>query len=92
MVRAGVMHSSFGWKHWIGLIFTSLAYFLPYQQLQAMSKPIYGNDGELIDGGFDMSTGGICGYACDSFPFYLLNLVTFGLLALDSCLDCAFSL
>lgn len=92
MVRAGVMHSSFGWKHWIGLIFTSLAYFLPYQQLQAMSKPTYGNDGELIDGGFDMSTGGICGYACDSFHFYLLNLVTFGLLALDSCLDCAFSL
>lgn len=65
VIRAGVMHSSFGWKHWIGLIFTSLAYLLPYQQLNVMSRPTYGNDGELIDGGFDMSTGGICGYLHD---------------------------
>ncbi|KAI5675682.1 hypothetical protein M9H77_06632 [Catharanthus roseus] len=65
VVRAGIMHSSFKWKHWVGLILTSFAYFLPYQQLHAMSKPAYGGDGELIDGGFDMSTGGICGYLHD---------------------------
>uniref|UniRef100_A0A9I9EFL3 Uncharacterized protein n=1 Tax=Cucumis melo TaxID=3656 RepID=A0A9I9EFL3_CUCME len=34
-----------------------------------MAKPTYGDDGELLDGGFDMSTGGICG-----FVFFLLNV------------------
>lgn len=27
-----------------------------------MAKPTYTDDGELIDGGFDMSTTGVCGY------------------------------
>ncbi|XVE71710.1 hypothetical protein DITRI_Ditri10aG0173700 [Diplodiscus trichospermus] len=30
-----------------------------------MAKPSYADDGELLDGGFDMSTGGICGYLHD---------------------------
>lgn len=30
-----------------------------------MANPTYGDDGELLDGGFDMSTGGICGYLHD---------------------------
>lgn len=57
-----IFHSSFTWKHWVGLVLTSAAYFIPYQQLAQMAKPTYANDGELLDGGFDMSTGGICGY------------------------------
>lgn len=62
LVRFGIFYSSFSWMHWVGLVFTSVAYFLPYQQLAAMAKPSYGDDGELIDGGYDMSTGGVCGY------------------------------
>ncbi|KAH9603663.1 hypothetical protein KSS87_009239 [Heliosperma pusillum] len=62
LVRMIIYHSSFTWKHWIGLIMTSLAYVIPYKQLASMAKPAYTNDGELIDGGFDMSTGGICGF------------------------------
>ncbi|CAA2998792.1 transmembrane 208 homolog [Olea europaea subsp. europaea] len=62
VIRVGIFHSSFTWKHWAGLILTSLAYVIPYKQLSAMAKPSYGDDGELLDGGFDMSTGGICGY------------------------------
>lgn len=27
-----------------------------------MASPAYADDGDLLDGGFDMSTGGICGY------------------------------
>lgn len=27
-----------------------------------MAKPAYADDGELLDGGFDMTTGGVCGY------------------------------
>ncbi|PHU11095.1 hypothetical protein BC332_18025 [Capsicum chinense] len=30
-----------------------------------MAKPSYGDDGEMFDGGYDMSTGGICGYLHD---------------------------
>ena len=62
LVRMIFYHSSFTWKHWIGLILTSLAYAIPYKQLASMAKPSYADDGELIDGGFDMSTGGVCGY------------------------------
>ncbi|KAL0334138.1 UNVERIFIED_CONTAM: hypothetical protein Sangu_1570000 [Sesamum angustifolium] len=65
VIRIGVFYSSFTWKHWAGLILTSLAYVIPYQQLAAMAKPSYTDDGELLDGGFDMSTGGICGYLHD---------------------------
>ncbi|CAA2998793.1 transmembrane 208 homolog [Olea europaea subsp. europaea] len=65
VIRVGIFHSSFTWKHWAGLILTSLAYVIPYKQLSAMAKPSYGDDGELLDGGFDMSTGGICGYLHD---------------------------
>lgn len=30
-----------------------------------MASPAYADDGDLLDGGFDMSTGGICGYLHD---------------------------
>ncbi|XP_027072316.1 transmembrane protein 208 homolog isoform X1 [Coffea eugenioides] len=65
VIRAGFMYSTFKWKHAGGLLLTAFAYIIPYQQLYAMSMPSYGEDGELIDGGFDMSTGGICGYLHD---------------------------
>ncbi|KAH9734249.1 hypothetical protein KPL71_017300 [Citrus sinensis] len=65
VVRMIILHSTFTWKHWVGLVLTSVAYAIPYQQLSAMAKPTYTDDGELIDGGFDMSTGGICGYLHD---------------------------
>jgi hypothetical protein len=57
-----IFHSSFTWKHWVGLVVTSLAYYFPYQQLAKMANPSYADDGELLDGGFDMTTGGVCGY------------------------------
>lgn len=62
VVRMLIFYSSFTWKHWIGLVITSLAYAFPYKQLNQMAKPSVTDDGELLDGGFDMTTGGICGY------------------------------
>ncbi|KAL6012238.1 hypothetical protein ACLOJK_002716 [Asimina triloba] len=62
VVRMLIFHSSVTWKHWVGLIVTSMAYAIPYQQLATMANPTYADDGELLDGGFDMSTGGVCGY------------------------------
>ncbi|KAL5972728.1 hypothetical protein ACLOJK_039533 [Asimina triloba] len=65
VVRMLIFHSSVTWKHWVGLIVTSMAYAIPYQQLAKMANPTYADDGELLDGGFDMSTGGVCGYLHD---------------------------
>ncbi|XP_048130616.1 transmembrane protein 208-like isoform X3 [Rhodamnia argentea] len=65
LVRMLIFHSSFTWKHWIGLLVTSAAYAIPYLQLAKLAKPTYANDGELLDGGFDMSTGGVCEYLHD---------------------------
>ncbi|XP_059635989.1 uncharacterized protein LOC132278198 isoform X1 [Cornus florida] len=65
LVRAGVFYSTFKWKHLVGFMLTSFAYIIPYQQLALMAKPAYADDGELLDGGFDMSTGGVCGYLHD---------------------------
>uniref|UniRef100_A0A2P2JIM4 Transmembrane protein 208 homolog n=2 Tax=Rhizophora mucronata TaxID=61149 RepID=A0A2P2JIM4_RHIMU len=65
LVRMAIFHSTITWKHWVGLILMSWAYFIPYRQLAAMANPTYADNGELLDGGFDMSTGGICGYLHD---------------------------
>ncbi|PIA56893.1 hypothetical protein AQUCO_00700919v1 [Aquilegia coerulea] len=65
LVRMIIFHSSITWKHFVGLIVTSVAYVVPYKQLASMAKPSYADDGELLDGGFDMGTGGVCGYLHD---------------------------
>ncbi|PSS21058.1 Transmembrane protein [Actinidia chinensis var. chinensis] len=65
VVRAGIFRSTFNWRHWLGFMMTCFAYIVPYLQLASMAKPAYADDGELLDGGFDMSTGGICGYLHD---------------------------
>ncbi|XVF34333.1 hypothetical protein REPUB_Repub18cG0050700 [Reevesia pubescens] len=72
LVRMLIFHSSFSWKHWVSLLLTSVTYFIPYQQLAQMAKSTYA-DGELLDGGFDMNTGGICGYLHDII--YITNFV-----------------
>ncbi|CAN6253859.1 unnamed protein product [Urochloa humidicola] len=33
--------------------------------LASMAKPVYSDNGELLDGGFDLSTGGVCEYLYD---------------------------
>lgn len=61
LVRVLILHSSFTWKHVLGLLATSAAYGFPYLQLSNMAQPSYDENGDLFDGGFDMSTGGVCG-------------------------------
>jgi hypothetical protein len=66
VLRLGVRYRSVSWKHGLGLCVTSAAYKLVYDQLAAMAKPSYDTiTGELTDGGFDMSTGGLCSYLHD---------------------------
>ncbi|KAG5559598.1 hypothetical protein RHGRI_009211 [Rhododendron griersonianum] len=70
VVRAGIFHSTFKWKQWVGFMLTFFAYIIPYQQLATMANPAYTDDGELLDGGFDMSTGGICGAVLVKAPSF----------------------
>jgi hypothetical protein len=66
VLRLGVRYRSVSWKHGLGLCVTSAAYKLVYDQLAAMAKASYDTiTGELTDGGFDMSTGGLCSYLHD---------------------------
>uniref|UniRef100_A0A0C9RGP5 TSA: Wollemia nobilis Ref_Wollemi_Transcript_26089_767 transcribed RNA sequence n=1 Tax=Wollemia nobilis TaxID=56998 RepID=A0A0C9RGP5_9CONI len=81
LVRLIIMHSSFTWKHWLGLLVTSAAYALPYLQLSNMAQPSYDENGDLFDGGFDMSTGGICGYLHD--VIYITSFVQLGSIISD---------
>ncbi|XP_028092102.1 tetratricopeptide repeat protein 1-like isoform X2 [Camellia sinensis] len=62
---AGIFHSTFKWKHWVGFLLTFFTYVIPYQQLATMAKPTYSESGELEDGGFDLTTDGVCGYLHD---------------------------
>jgi len=40
-----------------------------------MATPAYAEDGELLDGGFDMSTGGVCGYVFIVVSFSTTSVV-----------------
>ncbi|CAK9171381.1 unnamed protein product [Ilex paraguariensis] len=65
LVRAGIFHSSFKWKQWVSYMLTAICYIIPYLQIALIAKPSYDENGELLDGGFDLSTGGVCGYLHD---------------------------
>ncbi|KAI8019383.1 Transmembrane protein 208 [Camellia lanceoleosa] len=65
VVRAGIFHSTFKWKHWFGFMLTFFAYVIPYQQLAMIAKPRYSESGELEHGGFDLTADGLCGYLRD---------------------------
>eukprot|EP00252_Welwitschia_mirabilis_P013513 TRINITY_DN29718_c0_g1_i1.p1 TRINITY_DN29718_c0_g1~~TRINITY_DN29718_c0_g1_i1.p1 ORF type:complete len:172 (-),score=32.69 TRINITY_DN29718_c0_g1_i1:494-1009(-) len=80
-LRILVMHSSFSWKHGIGFLLTSAAYAVPYLQLSSMAAPTYDGSGDLLDGGFDMNTGGICGYLHD--VIYITSFVQLGSIISD---------
>ena len=55
---------------------TFFAYVISYQQLAMMAKPTYSESGELEDGGFDLTTDGVCGYV-SLMLFLLLFLLGF---------------
>ncbi|GJM98723.1 hypothetical protein PR202_ga15755 [Eleusine coracana subsp. coracana] len=40
-------------------------FFFSCKQLASMSQPVYSDYGELLDGGFDLKTGGICEFLHD---------------------------
>ena len=46
---------------WVALALTSTAYKLCYDQIRGMALPSYDENGELIDGGYDLNMGGLNG-------------------------------
>lgn len=46
----------------MGMIFTSGVYYVTYEWLKDLARASVNDDGELVDGGADMSGGGMCGY------------------------------
>ncbi|KAG0560657.1 hypothetical protein M758_9G002400 [Ceratodon purpureus] len=66
VLRFGLRFRSLWWFHGVMFIFTSVIYKLVYDQLAGMAKPeIDEATGEILDGGFDMKTGGLCSYMHD---------------------------
>jgi hypothetical protein len=66
VLRFGLRFRSFGWFHGAMFLFTSVIYKVVYDQLAGMAKPeIDEATGEILDGGFDMKTGGMCSYMHD---------------------------
>lgn len=66
VLRLGFRFRSVSWRHGVGFCITSAIYKVLYGQLAGMAKPeIDEATGEILDGGFDMNTGGLCSYMHD---------------------------
>lgn len=66
LLRFGLRFRSLYWFHFVMFLVTSTIYKLVYDQLASMAKPVVDETtGEIVDGGFDMSTGGLCSYMHD---------------------------
>jgi hypothetical protein len=66
LLRFGLRYRSLGWFHGVMFLVTSAIYKLVYDQLAGMAKPVIDDaTGEIVDGGFDMNTGGLCAYMHD---------------------------
>ncbi|GBG68991.1 hypothetical protein CBR_g3690 [Chara braunii] len=63
--RFAVFHASLSWLNWVGLALSLAAYKLCYGGIAYLAQPTYDDNGELIDGGYDLSMGGMCGYYHD---------------------------
>mmetsp|Transcript_12543 Transcript_12543/g.27052 ORF Transcript_12543/g.27052 Transcript_12543/m.27052 type:complete len:173 (+) Transcript_12543:104-622(+) len=53
------------WWHYAGLVLTALVEYVSFSGISAFAEPVYNDKGELIDGGSDLSMGGMCGYYHD---------------------------
>lgn len=64
-LRLGWFRSTAGWKHYLAYLLTSAVSALCYRSISSMAKPTYGPNGELLDGGADLSMGGTLEYLHD---------------------------
>ncbi|KAK9843173.1 hypothetical protein WJX74_008016 [Apatococcus lobatus] len=63
--RLFVFSSTRQTRHSVFLVVTSLMYFFCYRGLQLAADPAYDAQGELTDGGDDLTMGGTCEYLHD---------------------------
>ena len=71
-VRLGAFKSTAQWYHWIGLLFTLGIHGVSYWIIAAVARPVYQN-GELIDGGGDLSKSIAASYSHD--VLYVTSMV-----------------
>jgi len=65
LVRMVFFWSSFGTWHWIGFVGTTAVYWFCYSSLSSMAKPTFDEQGKLLDGGGNLSGGGLVEYYFD---------------------------
>eukprot|EP00798_Chlamydomonas_sp_ICE-L_P001428 gene1428-32800_t len=63
VMRALVMPSTK--SHWWGLAATALVEYVTYSGIASFATPVYAANGDLVDGGADLSMKGMCGYYHD---------------------------
>eukprot|EP00475_Leptophrys_vorax_P013389 TRINITY_DN19785_c0_g1_i1.p1 TRINITY_DN19785_c0_g1~~TRINITY_DN19785_c0_g1_i1.p1 ORF type:complete len:174 (+),score=20.94 TRINITY_DN19785_c0_g1_i1:94-615(+) len=65
LVRLSIFFSTFTWRHWVGLVISTFAYKTCFDQLASLAEPSFDDAGGLLDGGADLSMGGMCAYLHD---------------------------
>jgi hypothetical protein len=64
-IRLIWQRSTTGIWHYAGFSLVAGSSWFCYSGLRYMAAPVYSSNGELIDGGADLSMGGVCGYYHD---------------------------
>lgn len=65
LVRLSIFFSSFTWRHWVGLVISTLVYKTAFDQIARLAEPTFDSNGQLVDGGADLNMGGMCSYLHD---------------------------
>eukprot|EP00898_Chlorokybus_atmophyticus_P001526 jgi/Chlat1/2374/Chrsp17S02638 len=65
VLRLAVFGRTAGWFQYALFALACAAHWFCYSQLAIFAAPVYGSDGELVDGGADLSMGGMCEYYHD---------------------------
>ncbi|GAQ87967.1 hypothetical protein KFL_003900070 [Klebsormidium nitens] len=81
LVRLVAFYSSTSWKIWLAFALSSFAYYYCYQAIAYAAAPTFDERGELMDGGSDLSIGGLLGYYHDII--YVLAFVQIGSILSD---------
>eukprot|EP00128_Syssomonas_multiformis_P011979 Colp12_sorted_trinity150504_noHs@10112 len=65
LVRIAWFYDSFGFWQWVLFALSTLAYWGCYGLLASAARPTFSESGELLDGGHDLSVGGLTEYYKD---------------------------
>ncbi|KAF5833791.1 hypothetical protein DUNSADRAFT_9776 [Dunaliella salina] len=61
---------------WVGTALSIAISWFTFSSIAAFAAPTWGKDGELVDGGADLSMGGMCGYYHDILYISVTSLLS----------------